>query len=47
MIPSLLLQLHVLTFTVNLLLKGLANRLSAGDLDPCVDILIEVKTIQD
>ncbi|XP_064011087.1 small subunit processome component 20 homolog [Pogoniulus pusillus] len=35
-------QLHVLTFTVNLLLKGLANRLSAGDLDPCIDILIEI-----
>ncbi|KAF4793836.1 Small subunit processome component 20 like protein [Turdus rufiventris] len=35
-------QLHVLTFTVNLLLKGLATRLSAGDLDPCLDILIEI-----
>ncbi|NXL92133.1 UTP20 protein, partial [Alectura lathami] len=35
-------QLHVLTFTVNLLLKGLTARLSAGDLDPCVDILIEI-----
>ncbi|NWH65197.1 UTP20 protein, partial [Geococcyx californianus] len=35
-------QLHVLTFTVNLLLKGLATRLSAGDLDPCIDILIEI-----
>ncbi|XP_047917180.2 small subunit processome component 20 homolog [Anser cygnoides] len=35
-------QLHVLTFTVNLLLKGLTTRLSAGDLDPCLDILIEI-----
>ncbi|KAM6293789.1 small subunit processome component 20 homolog [Porphyrio hochstetteri] len=35
-------QLHVLTFTVNLLLKGLSTRLSAGDLDPCLDILVEI-----
>uniref|UniRef100_A0A8C5X7Q8 UTP20 small subunit processome component n=1 Tax=Malurus cyaneus samueli TaxID=2593467 RepID=A0A8C5X7Q8_9PASS len=35
-------QLHVLTFTVNLLLKGLTTRLSVGDLDPCLDILIEI-----
>uniref|UniRef100_A0A8C4U3G8 UTP20 small subunit processome component n=1 Tax=Falco tinnunculus TaxID=100819 RepID=A0A8C4U3G8_FALTI len=35
-------QLHVLTFTVNLLLKGLSTRLRAGDLDPCLDILIEI-----
>ncbi|OXB75402.1 UNVERIFIED_CONTAM: hypothetical protein H355_010604 [Colinus virginianus] len=35
-------QLHVLTFTVNLLLKGLTTRLSAGDLDPCLDTLIEI-----
>uniref|UniRef100_A0A803XPU0 UTP20 small subunit processome component n=1 Tax=Meleagris gallopavo TaxID=9103 RepID=A0A803XPU0_MELGA len=35
-------QLHVLTFTVNLLLKGLTTRLNAGDLDPCLDILIEI-----
>uniref|UniRef100_A0A8C3GEN4 UTP20 small subunit processome component n=1 Tax=Cairina moschata TaxID=8855 RepID=A0A8C3GEN4_CAIMO len=35
-------QLHVLTFTVNLLLKGLTPKLSAGDLDPCLDILIEI-----
>ncbi|XP_062441952.1 small subunit processome component 20 homolog [Rhea pennata] len=35
-------QLHVLTFTVNLLLKGLTNKLSAGDLDPCLDILVEI-----
>ncbi|POI36058.1 hypothetical protein CIB84_000191 [Bambusicola thoracicus] len=35
-------QLHVLTFTVNLLLKSLTTRLSAGDLDPCLDILIEI-----
>lgn len=37
----------MLTFTVNLLLKGLTTRLSAGDLDPCLDILIEVKAISD
>uniref|UniRef100_A0A8B9NWC6 UTP20 small subunit processome component n=1 Tax=Apteryx owenii TaxID=8824 RepID=A0A8B9NWC6_APTOW len=35
-------QLHVLTFTVNLLLKGLTSKLSAGDLDPCLDILVEI-----
>ncbi|OXB65172.1 hypothetical protein ASZ78_005288 [Callipepla squamata] len=35
-------QLHVLTFTVNLLLNGLTTRLSAGDLDPCLDVLIEI-----
>lgn len=36
----------MLTFTVNLLLKGLTTRLSAGDLDPCLDILIEVRAIK-
>uniref|UniRef100_K7GES8 UTP20 small subunit processome component n=1 Tax=Pelodiscus sinensis TaxID=13735 RepID=K7GES8_PELSI len=35
-------QVHVLTFTVHLLLKGLANRLSPGDLDTCLDIMIEI-----
>ncbi|KYO17523.1 small subunit processome component 20-like protein [Alligator mississippiensis] len=35
-------QVHVLTFTVHLLLKGLTSRLHAGDLDPCLDILIEI-----
>lgn len=33
----------MLTFTVHLLLKGLANsRLNVGDLDPCLELMIEV-----
>ncbi|XP_054845011.1 small subunit processome component 20 homolog [Eublepharis macularius] len=36
-------QVHVLTFTVHLLLKGLAsNRLNVGDLDPCLELMIEI-----
>ncbi|XP_067415819.1 small subunit processome component 20 homolog [Emydura macquarii macquarii] len=35
-------QVHVLTFTVHLLLKGLTSRLNAGDLDTCLDIMIEI-----
>ncbi|KAJ6656317.1 hypothetical protein lerEdw1_003820 [Lerista edwardsae] len=36
-------QMHVLTFTVHLLLKGLAsNKLNVGDLDPCIEIMIEI-----
>ncbi|XP_066490771.1 small subunit processome component 20 homolog [Tiliqua scincoides] len=36
-------QMHVLTFTVHLLLKGLtSNRLNVGDLDPCIELLIEI-----
>uniref|UniRef100_A0A8C4VGI6 UTP20 small subunit processome component n=1 Tax=Gopherus evgoodei TaxID=1825980 RepID=A0A8C4VGI6_9SAUR len=35
-------QVHVLTFTVHLLLKGLTSRLSPGDLDTCLDIMIEI-----
>nr|XP_033808420.1 small subunit processome component 20 homolog [Geotrypetes seraphini] len=35
-------QVHVLTFTVNLLLKGLISHLKSGDLDACLDILVEV-----
>ncbi|EMP26858.1 Small subunit processome component 20 like protein [Chelonia mydas] len=35
-------QVHVLTFTVHLLLKGLTSRLSTGDLDTCLDIMIEI-----
>uniref|UniRef100_A0A8C8SVZ5 UTP20 small subunit processome component n=1 Tax=Pelusios castaneus TaxID=367368 RepID=A0A8C8SVZ5_9SAUR len=35
-------QVHVLTFTVHLLLKGLTGRLNTGDLDTCLDILIEI-----
>ncbi|XP_026548510.1 small subunit processome component 20 homolog [Notechis scutatus] len=36
-------QVHVLTFTVHLLLKSLANdRLKVGDLDPCIELLTEV-----
>ncbi|XP_053108089.1 small subunit processome component 20 homolog isoform X2 [Hemicordylus capensis] len=36
-------QMHVLTFTVHLLLKGLAsNKLNVGDLDPCIDLMIEI-----
>ncbi|XP_072856319.2 small subunit processome component 20 homolog isoform X1 [Pogona vitticeps] len=36
-------QVHVLTFTVHLLLKSLAsNHLKAGDLDPCVGLMTEI-----
>ncbi|XP_043565729.1 small subunit processome component 20 homolog isoform X2 [Chiloscyllium plagiosum] len=35
-------QVHVLTYTVYMLLKSLVPRLNSGDLDPCVDILIEI-----
>ncbi|XP_039210035.1 small subunit processome component 20 homolog [Crotalus tigris] len=36
-------QVHVLTFTVHLLLKSLANdRLKVGDLDPCIELLMEI-----
>ncbi|XP_028601568.2 small subunit processome component 20 homolog isoform X2 [Podarcis muralis] len=36
-------QVHVLTFTVHLLLKSLAsNRLQVGDLDPCVELMTEI-----
>ncbi|CAM4466104.1 unnamed protein product [Lepidochelys olivacea] len=35
-------QVHVLTFTVHLLLKGLTSRISTGDLDTCLDIMIEI-----
>ncbi|XP_038612128.1 small subunit processome component 20 homolog [Tachyglossus aculeatus] len=35
-------QVHVLTFTTHLLLNSLTSKMKAGDLDSCVDILIEV-----
>ncbi|XP_051857734.1 small subunit processome component 20 homolog isoform X2 [Antechinus flavipes] len=35
-------QVHVLTFTVYILLKGLANSLKVGELDPCLDIMIGI-----
>ncbi|XP_040263163.1 small subunit processome component 20 homolog [Bufo bufo] len=35
-------QVHVLTFTVNLLLKGLSSRLKSGDLDGCIESLIQI-----
>nr|XP_056703398.1 small subunit processome component 20 homolog [Euleptes europaea] len=36
-------QVHVLTFTVHLLLKGLAsNRLNVGDLDSCLELMVEI-----
>uniref|UniRef100_A0A8D0GIN0 UTP20 small subunit processome component n=1 Tax=Sphenodon punctatus TaxID=8508 RepID=A0A8D0GIN0_SPHPU len=35
-------QVHVLTFTVHLLLKGLTSKLHVGDLDSCLDIMIEI-----
>ncbi|KAJ1163535.1 hypothetical protein NDU88_003993 [Pleurodeles waltl] len=35
-------QVHVLSFTVNLLMKGLSSRLKSGDLDTCLDIMIEI-----
>ncbi|XP_075407217.1 small subunit processome component 20 homolog [Tenrec ecaudatus] len=35
-------QVHVLTFTVYMLLHGLTNKLQVGDLDSSLDIMIEV-----
>ncbi|XP_062932413.1 small subunit processome component 20 homolog isoform X2 [Cynocephalus volans] len=35
-------QVHVLTFTVCMLLQGLTNKLQVGDLDSCLDIMIEI-----
>ncbi|XP_063786087.1 small subunit processome component 20 homolog [Pseudophryne corroboree] len=35
-------QVHVLTFTVNLLLKNLVASLKSGDLDSCMDTLIQI-----
>lgn len=32
----------MLTFTVYMLLQGLTNKLQVGDLDSCLDIMIEV-----
>nr|KAF6454220.1 UTP20 small subunit processome component [Molossus molossus] len=35
-------QVHVLTFTVYMLLHGLTCKLQVGDLDSCLDIMIEI-----
>ncbi|XP_072511808.1 small subunit processome component 20 homolog [Notamacropus eugenii] len=35
-------QVHVLTFTIYILLKGLASSLKVGELDPCLDIMIGI-----
>nr|XP_020021683.1 small subunit processome component 20 homolog [Castor canadensis] len=35
-------KVHVLTFTVHMLLQGLTSKLQVGDLDPCLDIMIEI-----
>ncbi|XP_077628408.1 small subunit processome component 20 homolog isoform X2 [Crocuta crocuta] len=35
-------QVHVLTFTVYMLLQGLTNKLQVGDLDSCLDTMIEI-----
>nr|DBA30965.1 TPA: hypothetical protein GDO54_006886 [Pyxicephalus adspersus] len=35
-------QVHVLTFSVNLLLKGLVANLKSGDLDGCIETLIQI-----
>uniref|UniRef100_A0A452RNW1 UTP20 small subunit processome component n=1 Tax=Ursus americanus TaxID=9643 RepID=A0A452RNW1_URSAM len=35
-------QVHVLTFTVYMLLQGLTNKLQVGDLDSSLDIMIEI-----
>lgn len=37
-------QVHVLTFTVFQLLSVLSPTLKAGDLDPCMNMLIDVRT---
>lgn len=33
----------MLTFTVYMLLQGLTNKLQVGNLDSCLDIMIEVR----
>ncbi|XP_069760571.1 small subunit processome component 20 homolog isoform X2 [Narcine bancroftii] len=35
-------QVHVLTYTVYTVLKGLMPKLSSSDLDPCIDNLVEI-----
>ncbi|XP_067855315.1 small subunit processome component 20 homolog [Heptranchias perlo] len=35
-------QVHVLTYTVYMLLKSLVTKLNSGDLDPCMDTLIAI-----
>lgn len=35
-------QVHVLTFSVNLFLKGLTANLKSGDLDGCIETLIQI-----
>uniref|UniRef100_A0A8C5L0M4 UTP20 small subunit processome component n=1 Tax=Jaculus jaculus TaxID=51337 RepID=A0A8C5L0M4_JACJA len=35
-------QVHVLTFTVHMLLQGLSSKLHVGDLDPCLDTMTEI-----
>ncbi|XP_059968757.1 small subunit processome component 20 homolog [Mesoplodon densirostris] len=35
-------QVHVLTFTVYMLLQGLTTKLQVGNLDSCLDIMIEI-----
>uniref|UniRef100_A0A8C6R1C0 UTP20 small subunit processome component n=1 Tax=Nannospalax galili TaxID=1026970 RepID=A0A8C6R1C0_NANGA len=35
-------QVHVLTFTVHMLLQGLTSKLQVGGLDSCLDIMIEI-----
>ncbi|XP_054974485.1 small subunit processome component 20 homolog [Sorex araneus] len=35
-------QVHVLTFTVHMLLQGLTSKLQVGDLDSCLNIMIEI-----
>uniref|UniRef100_A0A8D1FQR2 Small subunit processome component 20 homolog n=1 Tax=Sus scrofa TaxID=9823 RepID=A0A8D1FQR2_PIG len=35
-------QVHVLTFTVYMLLQGLTHKLQVGNLDSCLDIMIEI-----
>ena len=40
-LPSI--QVHVLTFTVHRLLSVLSPTLKSGDLDPCMNMLIDVR----
>lgn len=35
-------QVHVLTFSVHMLLQSLTNKLQVGDLDSCLNIMIEI-----
>ena len=38
-------QLHVLSFTIHTLLDKMSDNLAAGELDPCLQGLVEVRRL--